>query len=275
MRLGFALLFGLLAVDTAWAQAAPAESERRPPAGSWQVLLAVGEVNWRSLPAAAGDDPWHPLRAGATLSPPAEIETASRARVELWRGEDRIQAGPDTRLTLEDTPGDLPSLIRQAAGTVWYSVKAVAGRKFEVESRYLVATVKGTEFRIVLGSQGDLLAVTEGVVRATPRGVGEGLDVMAGQSVLANASGLLLLLPPPGGDPAPRTPAPPERAPASPPSPPAPQESPSHTGRTGDVHGVNREEQHNHGGQKGAGVRDSHGDPKSENGGGAKAKGPK
>ena len=158
---GAALVF-MLAAGSAWAQTSPASGARQSAMGNWQVVLAVGEVNWRSLPSTAGDDPWHPLQSGANLAPPAEIETAANARVELMRGEDRIQAGADTRLTLEDSPVGLFSLVRQAAGAVWYRVKSVAGRKFEVEGRYLVATVKGTEFRIILGSQGDLLAVYGG-----------------------------------------------------------------------------------------------------------------
>lgn len=257
------LLLLLLATGQAWAQ--------QSSSGNWRVHLAVGEVNWRSLPSAAGDDPWHPVQPDAILAPPAEVETAANARIELQRGEDWVRAGADTRLTLEDSPTGLFSLIRQAAGAVWYKVKSVAGRKFEVESRYLVATVKGTEFRVVLGSKGDLLAVTEGVVRATPRGGGEGLDVAAGQSVLATPSGLLLLVPPGGGDHTPPTPSPARPEPA----PPAPGKPQSIEPTTGDVHGVNGEEKHNHGGLTGEGVRESHGKSRSENGGGAKARGPK
>lgn len=140
-------------------------------------------------------------------------------------------------------------------------MKSVTGRKFEVESRYLVATVKGTEFRIVLGEQGDLLRVLEGVVKATPRGGGESLDVAAGQWVLANASGLLLLVPP-GGEPAGSAPSPVPPEPA----PPSPEASPTSEDATGDVHGVNGEEQHNHSGTKGGDVRDTHGESKSDNG---------
>ena len=270
LRIGVAALLPLLAAGPAWAQTVPAGEGQQPTPGHWQVRLAVGEVNWRSLPTTADGDSWRPVKPGAILAPPAEIQIAANGRIELWRGEDRIQAGADTRLTLEDSPQDLITLIRQAAGAVWYKVKSVTGRKFEVEGRYLVATVKGTEFRIVLGEQGDLLRVMEGVVKATPRGGGESLDVAAGQWVLANASGLLLLVPP-GGEPAgpAPSPAPPE------PEPPGPETSPTREGATGDVHGVNGGEQHNHGGTKGGDVRDTHGDPKSDNGSGANAKGPK
>lgn len=270
-----ALVGALLVLPTAgpaWAQTAPIGEGQQPQLRNWQVHMATGNVNWRSLPSTAGDDPWHPVRSGTSLAPPAEVKTAANGSVELQRGGDQIRVGADTRLTLEDPHGDLLSLIRQAAGAVWYKVKSVAGRKFEVEGRYLVATVKGTEFRIVLGSKGDLLTVTEGAVRATPRGGGEGMDVAAGQSVLATASGLMLLIPPPGGEPAPPEPPTPTTPPGpAPPSPPTPEQKP----KTGDMHGVNATEKHNHGGQKGAGVRDTHGDSKSANDGGAKANGPK
>ena len=96
VRFGAAIL--VLASGPAWAQTA-AEAQRSM-SGHWRVQLAVGEVNWRGLPLASGDDPWHPVQSGTILAPPAEIETAVNGRIELWRGEDRIQAGPDTRLTL-------------------------------------------------------------------------------------------------------------------------------------------------------------------------------
>lgn len=265
-----------------------AGKEQAFPLDHWLVHLAVGDVNWRGLPAATGDGAWQPVQSGAVLAPPAEVETSAEARVELRRGEDWIQAGADTRLTLEDSPGDLITLIRQAAGAVWYRVQSIAGRKFEVEGRYLVATVKGTEFLIMLGTQGDLLRVKEGVVRATPRGGGEGLDIVAGQAVLATASGLLLIVAP-GGDPT--VPPSPEQTPPggaepsgstnsptslepAPSDSPDPTDPPSNESTTGDVHGVNGEGRHNHGGEKGRGVRGSHGESKSDNGRGARAKGP-
>lgn len=283
----------LLSLAAAPAVGQTAGEGQPSPLDHWRVDLAVGDVNWRSLPVFAGDGAWQPLRPGAILAPPAEIETSAGSRVELRRGEDLIQAGADTRLTLEDSPGDLITLIRQAAGAVWYSVKSIAGRKFEVEGRYLVATVKGTEFLIMLGPQGDLLRVRMGVVHASRRAGGEGLDVLAGQAVLVTASGLLLMVAP-GDDPV--TPPPPEQTPPppipleetppggaeptgstpspaslepAPSDPPGPAEPPASEESTGDVHGVNGDEQHNHGGEKGEGVSDTHGDSESGNGGGS------
>lgn len=247
---------------------------------AWQVRLTVGEVVWRELPADGQNSPWLPLRAGELINPPAEIETAVGARVELQRAEDSIQAGPESRLTLDGASDNLFTRIRQAAGAIWYKVKSIPERTFEVEGTYLVATVKGTEFKITLGKVGDLLMVTEGVVRASPRAGGEAMDVKRGQSVLATSAGLLLLTPLPDGERSPTAPAP---APDQPAPTPDPQNPPpdttappdSHSGKTGDVHGVNGSEKHNHGGTGGADVRDMHGDSVSGNGGGAKAAGPK
>ena len=258
------LLF--FAATAARAQTATVGEGQTPGASHWQVHLAGGEVNWRRLPLTSGEALWHQVQSGVFLTPPAEIETAANARVELRRGDDRIRAGADTRLTLEDSPDSLFTRIRQAAGAVWYKVKSFGGRKFEVEGKYLVATIKGTEFEITLGPKGDVLSVTEGVVKASLRGGGgEAMDVAAGQSVLATAAGLVLLPAPDGGDRAPN----PTR-----PEPAAPESTPNNN-RTGDVHGVNGTGNHNHGGTKGVGVRDTHGEARSANGGGTKAQGPK
>lgn len=247
---------------------------------AWQVRLTVGEVVWRKLPADGQDSPWLPLRAGEVIEPPAEIETAVGARVELQREDDSIQAGPESRLTLDGASDNLFTRIRQAAGAIWYKVKSIPERTFEVEGTYLVATVKGTEFKITLGKVGDLLMVTEGVVRASPRAGGEAMNVKSGQSVLGTSAGLLLLTPQPDGERSPTAPAP---APSQPTPTPDPQNPPpdtttppdNHPGKTGDVYGVNGTEKHNHGGSKEENVRETHGDSVSGKGGGAKAAGPK
>lgn len=265
---------GLVALSTrlsaAGAQDSTAANEAAPIA-IWEVTLTEGDVRWRQLAGGLGDGTWQPVEMGLALVPPAEVETGADGRIRLNRRDEVVRAGPGTRLTLE-ADRDLWTRIRQAVGKAWYGVRRGFQRRFRVDTQYMVAAVKGTEFEIEAGADSDRLTVYQGVVAATPAGGGEGIDVAAGQSVIANSAGLTLVAAPGTEGGGSRT------APAGP-DPVAPQEEPGGApdggGNTGDSHGVNQDGQHNHAGDGGASVRGDHSNPSSPNGGGSNAQGPK
>lgn len=245
----------------------------------WQVSLAEGVVRWRQLAGGLGDGAWQPVEAGLALVPPAEVETGEDGRIGLIRMGEVVRAGPGTRLTLQ-ADRDLWTRIRQAVGKAWYGVRSGMQRRFQVDTQYMVATVKGTQFEIEAGPEGDRMSVQEGVVTAAPAGGGESLDVAAGQSVVATAAGLTLIAAPgtDGGDGnggTGRPAAPSDPAPAAPQGQPGGTTGPGGGGNTGNAHGVNQGGQHNHAGEGGAAVRDEHSNAASPNAGGSKARGPK
>ncbi len=253
------------ALDSALAQgrSAPAEAS-----DGWLVTLVEGGADWRPLSARAQSNSWNPLRRGERVEPPAEVETDAEGAVALLRGDDIIRIGPDTRLSLAAAAGPL-TRVKQVAGAIWYRIRTLATRRFEVEGRYLVAAVKGTRFRVVMGPMGDMLSVQEGVVAAAPRGGGRTLDVRAGQAVLATASGIVIVAPP-GGD----GPAAPAGGIPEPPGDGSDVQGPS--GRTGKAHDSKSGEKHNHGRDGGGKVSGEHGDnPDRGKGGSGKGRGPK
>lgn len=245
----------------------------------WQVSLAEGEVRWRHLAGGLGDGSWQPVEPGLSLVPPAEVETGETGRIGLIRMGEVVRAGPATRLTLE-AEHDLWTRIRQSIGKAWYGVRSGLQRGFSVETRYMVATVKGTQFEIVTSEDDDRLRVIESVVTVASTAGGDPIDVTAGQSVIATAAGLTLIAAPGsdgtegGGTNEPANP--PDTGPATPQEQPGPATGPGGGGgSTGDAHGVNQDGQHNHAGEGGASVRGEHSNAASPNSGGSKASGPK
>ncbi|MEZ5666903.1 MAG: FecR family protein [Alphaproteobacteria bacterium] len=173
----------MLALVPVAAQAAPDRVEQDD---YWRVVEVTGEATMLQ-----GANPWNapaPLQVGDVVGPYQSIATQGGASAILSRGQDVIVVYENTTIELPPpAPDQAETQIVQAEGEAFYSVEPRPDPHFAVETPYLIAGVKGTEFALTGG--GTRLEVARGLVDAEDLGTGQHADVPAGTGVGAGAAG--------------------------------------------------------------------------------------
>ena len=83
------------------------------------------------------------------MKPGDTIRTGRNGRVLLVRGEETILISPNSVIGLPTEKKDgLATTILQQAGSILLEVEKRNVKHFEVETPYLAAVVKGTQFRV-------------------------------------------------------------------------------------------------------------------------------
>ncbi len=187
-RIDFPGILIPLAVAAALCAASSAHAQEAPGAkGPWQVSKSSGEV-WL---ATSGVQPAS-LTDQATLKPGDSIRTGRNGRVLLVRGQESILVAPNSAITVpppkDGTSDGQSTTILQQAGSILLQVEKRNVRNFEVETPYLVAAVKGTEFRVTL----DRVDVVHGSVEVADVKSGQYALVFPGQSAKVGGGGLAL-----------------------------------------------------------------------------------
>ncbi len=176
----------IVAATTSAATIAAADPAVVEDTDYWRVVEVTGTAVMQ-----AGANPWNeatPLKAGDVVGPYQSIATEADGTAVLTRGEDVIVVYPGTSIALPAPAADQTEThILQPSGQAFYSVDPRPEPEFTVETPYLIAGVKGTEF--ALTENGAVLEVAEGVVGAANRGSGAQTDVPAGRTVDGAASG--------------------------------------------------------------------------------------
>ncbi|MGF1625734.1 MAG: FecR domain-containing protein, partial [Alphaproteobacteria bacterium] len=181
------LLAGSLLASTMLAlpAAALAAPDRVEASDYWRVVDVTGEA--RMLPGA---NPWNveaPIFAGDVVGPYQSIATGAGSSAILARGEDVMVVYENTTIELPPpSPDHAETQILQHNGHAFYAVEPRPDPQFAVETPFLVAGVKGTEF--ALADDGARLEVIEGVVAAVERSSGQSRDVPAGQGIATAAT---------------------------------------------------------------------------------------
>jgi hypothetical protein len=153
--------------------------------GGWSVSKSSGEV-WI---ATAGADQVS-LHQQEVLNPGDTIRTGRNGRVLLIRGEETILIAPNSVVGLpaEKTDG-LQTTILQQAGSILLDVEKRNVKHFEVETPYLAAVVKGTQFRVTVNPASTSVEVNRGQVEVSDFKSGQIAQVLPGQAATASAHG--------------------------------------------------------------------------------------
>lgn len=179
---------------TVWAEDPPADGTVpaqhsqtqglvRSPAQSlsnqWTVFGVTGEaLEWRR-----GGGAWQRLSAGTVLGPDTELSVGADSRALLARGENGITVTANSRMALPPAPaGSAFTRILQSLGTVLFRVEKRPGRHFQVETPYLVATVKGTTFSVSVSDVAASVSVDEGAVEVSESDGDQTVEVTPGQT---------------------------------------------------------------------------------------------
>src|SRR5216684_973847 len=128
--------------------------------GAWAVSKSSGEV-WLS---STGAQPAS-LKPEETLKPGDTVRTGRTSRVLLQRGEETILISPNSVVGLPTEKKDgLATTIMQQAGSILLEVEKRDVKHFEVETPYLAAVVKGTQFRVSVDAGSARIDVIRGQV---------------------------------------------------------------------------------------------------------------
>ena len=112
--------------------------------GVWRVSKSSGEV-WMTTSGAQPAS----LRQEEILKPGDTIRTGRSGRVLLVRGEETILVSPNSVIGVPaEKKEGLSTTIVQQAGSILLEVERRNVKHFEVETPYLAAVVKGTQFRV-------------------------------------------------------------------------------------------------------------------------------
>ena len=158
-----------------------------------RLLLAISVILCIGSGAIAEDMAWHiskssgdvwmissgaqqvALTNDASFKPGDEIRTGRNGRVLLVRGQESILVSPNSVISLPPAETEqkdgLSTIILQQAGSILLEVEKRAVKHFEVETPYLAAVVKGTQFRVSVNKDDSSVDVLRGEVE------GRGLQV--------------------------------------------------------------------------------------------------
>jgi FecR protein len=165
----------VMAASSAWA----AED------GIWSVSKSSGEV-WITTSGAEQVS----LKQEEALKPGDTIRTGRTGRVLLVHGEETILISPSSVVGLPaEKKEGLSTTIVQQAGSILLEVEKRNVKHFEVETPYLAAVVKGTQFSVTVDAAGTSVEVRRGQVEVSDFKSGQIAQVMPGQVATAFAHG--------------------------------------------------------------------------------------
>jgi hypothetical protein len=153
--------------------------------GDWTVHKSSGEV-W----LAGSGVQQASLKQEDVLKPGDTIRTGRTGRVLLKRGDEVILVSPNSVVGVPAQKKEgLSTTIMQQAGSILLDVEKRNVKHFEVETPYLAAVVKGTQFRVTVNAGKTTVDVVRGQVEVADFKSGQIAQVMAGQHATAFATG--------------------------------------------------------------------------------------
>src|SRR5689334_16750975 len=151
----------------------------------WAVSKSSGEV-WLTGSGVQQAS----LKQEDVLKPGDTVRTGRTGRVLLKRGDETILVSPNSVVGLPAQKKEgLSTTIKQQAGSILLDVEKRNVKHFEVETPYLAAVVKGTQFRVTVNAGKTTVDVVRGQVEVADFKSGQIAQVMAGQHATAFANG--------------------------------------------------------------------------------------
>ncbi len=152
----------------------------------WHVGKSSGDV-W--LSASSGVQQVS-LGSDAILKPGDNIRTGRNGRVLLVRDEETILISPNSAIGIPtEAKEGLSTTIIQQAGSILLDVEKRNVKHFEVETPYLAAVVKGTQFRVSVNKNDATVDVLRGQVEVADFKSGQFALVLPGQAAKVSAQG--------------------------------------------------------------------------------------
>jgi FecR protein len=177
-----------------------------PPTLDVMVTSVQGEVQ------VTGQARRLEVHKGDVLPLPATIYTGPSGSIELRQGNTTLSAAPNSQLMIPApaVPGEAIDRVIQSRGNAFYNVAKRATSKLHVESAYLVAVIKGTQFSVVAQDDSATISLYEGRLEVRATDGSDIVDLQAGEIAVRHANdGVIRMLRMDSGEPlAHRAPAP-------------------------------------------------------------------
>ena len=168
-----AVLAGVLALPLLTASAGAAE---------WWIERMSGDVQIHD------GGSWVRLDVDRELNAGDSIWTGRNGRILLKNDQGSVLLAPRSLVKIPaQTLPDNFSVLFQTHGTVSADVDKRRTRHFSIQTPYLAAVVKGTQFEVEVEKKQTRVTVSEGLVGAVDVDTGESVDVPAGSEVAAEA----------------------------------------------------------------------------------------
>jgi FecR protein len=123
---------------------------------------------------------WVELVRGTIIADGQSVRTGPDGRLDLVRGAEKVQLGSNTQILIHEGDGNVTSIV-QASGELTAEVERRNVQHFSVQTPYLAAVVKGTIFRVVVGSGMAHVEVDRGTVQVQDRLNDLVVDIVRGQ----------------------------------------------------------------------------------------------
>ena len=157
-------------------------------AAEWIVQKASGQV-W-----VISDKANSAVLGKAILASGATVQTGSNGRVLLIRDEETILVAPNTVISLPDAASESAmTRILQQAGSIVVKAQKRDVEHFQIETPYLAAIVKGTEFVVTLEPGTAEVEVITGEVEVADYNSGEIASIKQGQAARSQGDRGLIL----------------------------------------------------------------------------------
>jgi hypothetical protein len=146
---------------------------------SWTLTSVTGQV---SVQEDAEATP-RPAEVGEIVADDGLVSTGPDSAATLQKGNDVVELRADTAVQLPapSTEGVWTRVV-QSVGEAFFEVETRPSRHFQVETPYLTALVKGTQFTIGIEDGEAEVAVSRGTVGVSAKTGGASADVTAGQT---------------------------------------------------------------------------------------------
>lgn len=157
---------------------------------AWRVTKSSGEA---AMTTAAGQQTT--LAEGTAVNPGDNIRTGQTGRVLLKRGEETILISPNSAIGIPtERKSGLATTLIQQAGSILLEVEKRNVKHFSVETPYLAAVVKGTQFRVTVNNGDSRVDVLRGQVEVQDFKSGQYAMVLPNQAATVSAQGSAGLL---------------------------------------------------------------------------------
>src|SRR6516165_10333916 len=156
------------------------------PAGTLDVTVASVQGDVSVTVQARRLD----VHKGDVVPLPATIYTGPSGSIELRQGKTTLSLAPNSQLVIpaSTVPGEPIDRVIQTRGNAFYNVAKRETRKLHVESAYLVAVVKGTQFSVVAQEESATISLFEGRLEVRATDDSDVVDLQAGEIAIRHAN---------------------------------------------------------------------------------------
>jgi hypothetical protein len=126
---------------------------------------------------------WQMPETGMIVSLPATVSTGADGSIRLRQDATTISIAANTAIELlEGTEPGLPlQRVVQDKGSAFYDIAPRGTSRLRVETPWLVAVIKGTQFNVTVASETSTVALFEGRLQIEAPDIGDVVDLHAGQ----------------------------------------------------------------------------------------------